>query len=303
MATPARGVGLLHPGEMGTAVAVELSRRDVTVRWASAGRSPDSVARAARAGLVDAGTVAGLVDGSDLVMSVCPPQVALDVARSVTGFEGLYVDANAVSPATVAAVAAIIEAGGGSCVDGGIVGPPPHRPGTTRLFLSGPRAQEVADLFAGTNLEPVLVGERIGAASAVKMAFAAWTKGTDALALAIRAFARAEGVDGPLVAEWERSVPELPPRSAKAAANAAAKGWRWGSEMDEIAAAFGAQGQPEGFHRAAAEVFRQVPRTDVDGPAGALDLVLGLLTQGSPGPPAGPVSPAPTARGSADGSN
>ena len=69
------------------------------------------------------------------------------VARAVAGYGGVFVDANAVAPATVAAIGRIVEDGGARFVDGGIVGPPPARAGTTRLYLSGAAAPEVAALW------------------------------------------------------------------------------------------------------------------------------------------------------------
>ena len=106
------------------------------------------------------------------------------------GFGGLYLDANAIAPATAREVAGIVEGGGATFVDGGIIGPPPSAEGGTRLYLSGPRAAEVRRLFAGTDLDVrVLEGETT--ASALKMAYAGWTKGTAALILAVRGLARA----------------------------------------------------------------------------------------------------------------
>jgi 3-hydroxyisobutyrate dehydrogenase-like beta-hydroxyacid dehydrogenase len=150
----------------------------------------------------------------------------------------------------------VIDGAGGRFVDGGIVGPPPERAGTTRLFLSGPEAEAVAAAFDGTVVEAPVLGRDPGRASALKMAYAAWTKGTAALLLAIRATARAEGVEDALLAEWARSQPDATARSEAAADAAARKGWRWIAEMEEIAATFAAAGQPDGFHRAAAEVYR-----------------------------------------------
>jgi len=165
-----------------------------------------------------------------------------------------FVDANAVSPATVREIASTI---GGSFVDAGLIGPPPREPGSTRLYLAGPETESIAALFAGTALEPRVVSEDPGAASAVKMAYAAWTKGTAALLLAIRELARAEGVEETLLEEWRLSLPELIERSSAAARSADTKGWRWVAEMEEIAATFASAGLPDGFHLAAAEVFRR----------------------------------------------
>ena len=239
-------VGLLHPGAMGAALGDALQASGHEVLWASDGRSAATHGRAA--GFRDVGTVEALVEGSELLLSVCPPHAALDVAAGTAVFDGLYVDANAVSPATARAVAALHL----RFVDGGIVGPPPRRPGTTRLYLSGDEAPTVAALFDGS-----VVGTRVVAdASALKMTYAAWSKGTAALLLAIRDVARVNGIWDDLQTEWCESAPELPARLQEAERSAAAKGWRWSGEMEEIADTFAAAGAPDGFHRAAAEVYR-----------------------------------------------
>jgi 3-hydroxyisobutyrate dehydrogenase-like beta-hydroxyacid dehydrogenase len=262
-------IGVLHPGEMGAAVGGCLVAAGHPVLWASAGRSPGTAARAEAAGLRDAGTIAALSRQADIILSICPPAAALDVARSVaesadSGFRGMFADANAVSPETAREVCAIVEAAGASYVDGGIIGPPPGAPGSpagsTHLYLSGSRAAQMRDLFRGTALDARAIDGGVGAASAVKMAYAAWTKGTAALVLAVRALARAEGVEDTLLAEWQESQPGLADRSRSAASSAAAKGWRWVGEMEEIAASMAAAGRPAGFHQAAAEIFRRFPR-------------------------------------------
>jgi 3-hydroxyisobutyrate dehydrogenase-like beta-hydroxyacid dehydrogenase len=247
-------VGLLHPGEMGAALGAVLRGRGNPVVWASEGRSAATAQRAEDAGLDDVGSVDEVVRRSDVILSVCPPHAALDVARSVSGFTGVFVDANAISPASAHAVADTVA----RVVDGGIVGPPPQADAKTRLYLSGVEADAVAGLFAGTDVDARIVSDEIGAASAVKMTYAAWTKGTAALLLAVRSLARSEGVEPALLEEWELSLPELPDRSVRAAQSAALKGWRWVGEMEEIAATFAAAGLPDGFHLAAAEVFRAI---------------------------------------------
>jgi 3-hydroxyisobutyrate dehydrogenase-like beta-hydroxyacid dehydrogenase len=196
-----------------------------------------------------------MVTRSEVIVSVCPPHAARDVARQVAGFRGLYLDANAISPATAGEVAAIVAAGGAGYADGGIVGPPPTAPGLTRLYLSGPRAVEVRELFDGTDVDARVVPPP-GTASAVKMAYASWTKGSAALLLAARALARAEGVEAVLLEEWGMSQPGLEKRWDGADAAAAAKGWRWVAEMEQIAATMAAAGLPDGFHQAAAEIYR-----------------------------------------------
>jgi 3-hydroxyisobutyrate dehydrogenase-like beta-hydroxyacid dehydrogenase len=253
-------IGLLHPGEMGASCGALLRSNGHDVIWAGADRGPATTRRAAEAGLVDVSTVGALMAQSDAIVSICPPDAALDVARRVVGFTGVYLEANAVAPETVRKVAAVLSLGGATVVDGGIIGPPPAQAGTTRLYLSGRGAAAVATWWAGTDLEVGVVGDAIGTASALKATYAAWTKGSAALLLAVFDAAVAQGVEGPLLAELARSQPDVPARHARAASSARAKGWRWVGEMEEVAALFTASGVPAGFLEAAAEVYRNHPR-------------------------------------------
>ncbi|MEL7156526.1 MAG: DUF1932 domain-containing protein [Actinomycetota bacterium] len=265
-------IGIIHPGAMGAEVGARLVEAGRKVIWSSAGRSEATVARAEDAGLADVSTVAELVTAADVVLSVCPPDAAGNVARAVAavGYDGIYVDANAVAPATARAIGAPFE----RYVDGGIVGPPPTAAGSTRLYLAGPDAQEVAGLFADTAVEARVVAGDAGAASAVKMCFAAWTKGTSALLLAIRALAEAEGVTESLLGEWRTSLPDLIERSERTATAVGPKAWRFAGEMEEIAATFGGAGLPDGFHLGAAELYRSL--APLKGRTGTVDLAEAL---------------------------
>jgi 3-hydroxyisobutyrate dehydrogenase-like beta-hydroxyacid dehydrogenase len=237
---------------MGAALGAALVGNGHEVLWASGGRSDSTRARADAAGLVDVLTIRALAAESDVVLSICPPEHALAVADAVraTGFDGVFVDANAVSPETATQIA--------PSVDGGVIGGPPHVAGTTRLYLSGPGAIGVADLFAGSVLDARVLDDQIGIASALKMTYAAYTKGLSALLLALRETSRANGVDQYLLDEWAISQPHLAAVSDLAAASSAPKAWRWIAEMEEIASTFAAAGQPDGFHRAAAQVYRRI---------------------------------------------
>ncbi len=237
---------------MGAALGAALARNGHEVVWASEGRSDATRARAAAEGLADVGTIDALAAGSDVVISICPPEHAADVAAAVraAGFDGVLVDANAISPERARRIA--------PTVDGGVIGGPPRQAGTTRLYLSGLRAPDVAALFAGTVLDARVLDDQIGTASALKMAYAAYTKGMAALLLALRETSRFHGVDDALLAEWEISQSQLAGMYELAAASSGPKAWRWIAEMEEIAATFAAAGQPDGFHRAAAEVYRSV---------------------------------------------
>ncbi len=251
-------VGLLHPGAMGAAVGKVLTQAGRTVLWASEGRSAESGARAREAGLQDAGTVAG-AGGPQR-----PRPGHLPAARRARR----RARRSAPSPVSTSTPtrsrrppprrsARSCEAAGARYVDGAIIGPPPDGSNAPRLYLSGADAPAVAELFAGGALEALVLDGEPTAASALKMAYAGWTKGTAALLLTMREAARAHGVEDALVREWEHSIPSLPERSAQAARQADEKGWRWVAEMREIAATLGAADLPTGFHEAAAEVFER----------------------------------------------
>lgn len=250
-------IALLHPGAMGVTVGTTLAAAGHRVRWLTAERSAATRGRAEAAGFEPCDSLAGLLAGADGALSVCPPGNAADVARAVRGegFSGLYVDANAVAPATARGMATLF---GDRFVDGGIIGPPAIRPGSTRLYLSGAGAAAVACWFGAGPLQAVALAGPPGAASALKMCYAAYTKGTSALLLAVRALAEAEDVTAALLEEWALSQPGLAARAEATARGTAGKAWRFVDEMHEIAGSFEAAHLPGDFHRGAAEIYSRM---------------------------------------------
>lgn len=252
-------VCLLHPGEMGAEVGAAARAGGARVRWVSSGRGGATRDRAGAAGLEDAGALPVALGEASIVLSVCPPHAAVDVASKVAaaGFRGVYLDANAIAPETSRRIGRIVAAAGATFVDGGIIGPPPAKPGTTRLYLAGPASAEVAALFAGSALGTVTLDAPVGAASAIKACYAGWTKGAATLLLSVRALARHEGVDTALADEWKLSQPQLFAQLDRAVQQSR-KGWRWIAEMEEIGATFAAAGLPDGYALAAAEACRKL---------------------------------------------
>lgn len=265
-------IGFLHPGLMGETLAATCT---ATSLWASEGRSAATAARAADKGLTDVGTVGELVERASTIVSICPPASAEDVAAQVAsfGFAGTYVDANAISPATSRRIADQFD----RFVDGSVIGPPADAEGTTRLYLSGDHAGEVAELWQGSVLDARPIDGGIGAASALKMAYASWTKIGGAMLLAIRAMAETEGVSEALMAEWDISQPGLVARSERTAQGVSPKAWRFIGEMEQIASTFAEADLPDGFALAAAGIYeRMADLKHVDG--AGLPEVLGALT-------------------------
>lgn len=273
-------IGLIHPGAMGASVGAAASGNGHPVLWASMGRTASTYKRAQRANLDDVGTVEALVKASDIVLSVCPPHAAPDVAREVAqlGFTGVYVDCNAISPDRTRAMQRIVEAAGADYVDGGIIGGPAWtREAGTHLYLSGPRANEVAACFAGSPLQAPVISEHIGAASAIKMGYAAYTKGTTALLTAILGVVEREGVRAELAGQWGEAFTQ---QTVRRVCSNTAKAWRFVGEMHEIADTFRGAGLPGGFHQAAAEVYERLAVFKEHTEPPAIEAVLEALLKG-----------------------
>jgi 3-hydroxyisobutyrate dehydrogenase-like beta-hydroxyacid dehydrogenase len=253
-------VGILHPGDMGVSIAACAQNNGQVVYWASEGRSPQTVKRAQEHGLLDAVTLENLCQTCSLILSVCPPHAAQELAAQVLAcdFEGLYADLNAISPQRASHIGQMMEEGGISFVDGGIIGGPAWKSGETWLYLSGRQAQRVANIFSAGPLQVEVIGEEVGRASALKMCYAAYTKGSTALLCAVLGAAEGLGVRGELESQWAYDETGFPEQAARRARRVTARAWRFAGEMEEIAATFTEAGMPGGFHQAAAEIYRRL---------------------------------------------
>ena len=267
-------IGLVGVGAMGAGIGGSLVSAGSHVVSVLADRSTTSRARAVAQGLEAVDDRGAVLARSRILLSIVPPGVASAVAdgaarvATAIGAEGrIFVDCNAISPGRSRQIAGAVRAAGMSYVDGGLIGAPPSPGRPTALYLSGEGGDVVADALRTPEIRVEWLGpEPAAAASALKMSYAAWTKGLNALALSIRALARAEGVDEALVAEWERSQPAALAAVDRAPATAA-KAWRWVAEMREIATSLDEAGLPDGAFLSAAEVYRRLERyKDIDAP-------------------------------------
>lgn len=253
-------LGILHPGNMGISIAASAQNSGCEVYWASEGRSTQTHERAEAHSLRDASTLASLCETCSIVVSVCPPHASEDVAEQVLacGFSGIYVEANAISPQRAIRIGDKMVAAGVAAVDGGIVGGPAWEPDHTWLYLSGQDAGAVAACFSAGPLATAVIGDDIGKASALKMCYAAYTKGSTALLCAILATADTLGVWEELQQQWERDWPGFAEQTANRARRVTAKAWRFAGEMDEISATFEGAGVPGGFHAAAGLLYQRI---------------------------------------------
>lgn len=250
-------IGIVHPGVMGIFVAASMVNSGYEVCWASEGRSPATATRAEEFGLVDVGDLASLCHKSDVLMCVCPPHAAFEVAEQVINynFSGIYLDANAISPQKTLKIADLMQGTGIGFVDGGIIGRPDWQKSTTRLYLSGENAEELQRFFVGSLLQTTSLGDDVGRASALKMCYAAYTKGMSALLASILSLAENHHVRNELAVRWEEDWPGFYAASQERIRKAAVKAWRFEGEMKEISETFSEAGLPGEFHLAASDIY------------------------------------------------
>ena len=268
-------IGILHPGEMGVSIAASAMNSGHSVYWVSTGRSEQTRLRAEKNNLIEMTSLARFCQICEVIISICPPHAAEEVARSVIAekFKGIYLDANAISPQRVKKLQQIMEENGIRFMDGSIIGGPAWKAGETFLYLSGMDAKVIRDCFQTGPLETKIIGDEAGRASAIKMCYAAYSKGTTALLAAVLAAAKAYDVDEELYRQWDMDDPGFSEQVNRRVMRTSAKAWRFAGEMEEIAATFDEVGVPGGFHQAAADVFRRMANLEAD----ERDQLMGIL--------------------------
>jgi 3-hydroxyisobutyrate dehydrogenase-like beta-hydroxyacid dehydrogenase len=250
---------------MGTAMGTALARGGARVVATLAGRSERTRGLVGESSIELLDDLAAVVGEADVVLSIVPPEAAAAVADDVrraareVGRTPLYADLNAIAPATAAGIGSEMAADGIDVVDGSISGPPPRKPGTTRLYLSGPRAEEIAALPID-GVDRIVVGADVGSASAVKMSTASVYKGSTALLVQALLAAHANGVLEHVLADLRSASPELVANLERRLGFAAAKSGRYVGEMREISATQAAAGLTPALFEAMAEVYESLAR-------------------------------------------
>ncbi|MEV5468076.1 DUF1932 domain-containing protein [Streptomyces griseoincarnatus] len=250
-------VGMLHPGRMGAAVAGQLRRCGTTVLWSPHDRSHATAARAAAAALEPVDDLSVLLARADVVLSLCPPAAAEDVARQIAdhGFAGkIFIEANAIAPQRVRRIAHMLPKV--TVVDAAVIGSPPVGGKRPKLYTSGPSAalDRLADLFATTDVQVCPLGEEIGKASSLKLAYTSYQKASRVLAAVAYGLADANGVaDELLDVARQRTGSYL--AETEYIPKTAARAWRWGPEMEEAAELLAEAGLPDDLMRATASVL------------------------------------------------
>jgi 3-hydroxyisobutyrate dehydrogenase-like beta-hydroxyacid dehydrogenase len=273
-------IGILHPGEMGISVAAAAINSGHPVYWTSQGRSDKTRLRAEKHNLIEIETLPELCQASEILFSVCPPHAAEGVAKSVieTGFKGFYLDANAISPQRAISIGEMMEESGIHFIDGGIIGDPAWTRNETLLYLSGRDADKIANCFTKGPLETKIIGGEIGKASALKMCYAAYSKGTTALLCAILATAESLAIREELYQQWDKDEANFSDRVNRRVTRVTAKAWRFEGEMKEIASTFHEADIPDGFHEAAAEIYqRMVDFKDAEHSPGLNEVLQALI--------------------------
>ncbi|WP_405713355.1 DUF1932 domain-containing protein [Streptomyces xanthophaeus] len=250
-------VTLLHPGAMGAAVAAQAVKAGHEVLWVPEGRSDATHRRAKKVGATACESLDEALERSEIVLSICPPQAAEDVATTVAGhaFAGVYVDANAINPQRMQRIAEEIRPGA-MVLDGAIFGPPPGGQRAARLYLAGEAqaVDTVQPVFKDTPLHVRRASGSVGSASALKMAFASYQKAARTLAGVAHALADAHGVGDELTAEAQVMASDILSDPGYLP-SVAARAWRWAPEMEDIAETLRAAGLPVDMAEAAVAVM------------------------------------------------
>lgn len=259
-------IAILMPGDMGHGVGAALVAAGHTVLTCLTGRSDATRALAVKAGMQDAPTLVNLVERADVILSILPPSAAISLATEIAtamqdaGKTPVYVDCNAISPETAREVGSIVSLTGAGFIDAGIIGLAPGKGGGTRFYVSGADVSAMQSLD-GNGFKVIGLGEEVGRASAMKMVYAALTKGTWTLQTAVMLAAEKLGLTEELTAEFAFSQkPALDAMRARIS-KLPADSERWIGEMEEIAATFADAGVTSHFHEGAADIFRVLAQT------------------------------------------
>jgi len=264
-------VAVVAPGAMGAAVGKRLVAHGLKVLTSLAGRGAETSARAQAAGMIAASD--DEIAACDFLLSILPPGDALKLAERFapaltrSNAKPVYVDCNAINPATVERVAAAIAPTGCVFVDAGIIGPPPiplpnppageGRVGTgTRFYASGPAAARFA-VLRDYGLDVRVLGGPLSAASALKMSYAGITKGTQAIGAAMMIAAMRAGTADDLMAELTISQKEMLAWFRRGLSTMPPKAYRWVAEMQEIAGFVGDDPAAAALYEGAAEFFER----------------------------------------------
>jgi 3-hydroxyisobutyrate dehydrogenase-like beta-hydroxyacid dehydrogenase len=251
---------------MGSGVGSVLNQHGLRVLTWLDGRGARTRERARDAGMVEVADLAKLVSEAQIVLSIVPPAVAPAIADGLanavraTQADVLIADCNAIAPGTVRRIASVVTASGARFADAGIIGPPPTRPGN-RFFTSGLGASELA-LLTEHGLDVRVLEGDVGKASALKMCYAALTKGLQALGTELFVAARLLGVDDTLREQQARDMKLIVEYLERAIPTMIPKAYRWVGEMEEIARCFDEVGLPGATFDGFAEVYRRVTEAD-----------------------------------------
>jgi L-threonate 2-dehydrogenase len=254
-------VAVIAPGMMGSAVGGRLVENGIEVRTLLAGRSEATLARAKAAGMVDASDEQ--IVACDIILSILPPGDALGLAERLAPVlrtatqKPIYVDCNALDPATVVRISRVVQETGATFVDGGIIGGPPKPGYSPKIYLSGEAAPRVAELTKYGLQMPIQPGP-IGAASAMKMSYAGITKGFTALGAAMMLAASRAGTAEDLRAELSSSQPALFGWLTRQVPGMYSKAYRWVAEMEEIAQFVGEDPAARSFYEGAARLYERL---------------------------------------------
>ncbi|KAJ6602192.1 6-phosphogluconate dehydrogenase C-terminal domain-like protein [Mycena sp. CBHHK59/15] len=264
---------------MGAGVGRVLTRSGCKVLTNLDNRSEETRKRAREAGMQDS-SFKEIVSKSEWVLSILPPSDAFSLAEkfiqesaSSTRLDGtpapIFVDCNAVNPATVRRIAALFSDSASQFIDAAIIGGPPDEVSNPTFYASA-NDDTPLDKFVGLSKYGLKIsalkgeGAGIGDASALKMSYAGITKGTTGLftTMILAAYQSSPATADALLNELHESQPVLLKRISRVIPPMIPKAYRWVGEMSEIAAFVG-EGEGDIYH-GLSELYARIERSTKD---------------------------------------
>ncbi|KYJ87630.1 NAD(P)-dependent oxidoreductase [Sulfurovum riftiae] len=253
-------VGFLYPGDMGVFLAHSVQNSGYETLWCSEQRSQSTCQRAEQQDMVEVSSLVELCEQSSIIISICPPHAASDVAYQVLQqhFTGIFVEANAISPELSKRLSAAFAKKGVSYVDAAVFGGTNLTSKNTQIFLSGSKGEQIASIFSSGPVISKVISDEIGKASATKMCHSMYSKGIWAMLHTAVSAAEHYGIRDQLESLWIKNNVNFTENTYKNMQRTSKKAWRFSAEMNEISSTFHAAGLPDGFSKASSEVYRRL---------------------------------------------
>jgi 3-hydroxyisobutyrate dehydrogenase-like beta-hydroxyacid dehydrogenase len=210
-------IGLIGYGEVGKTFSAGLkpcvqNMGAWDLKFAASATRDAERSHAEGKGITAHDSMRGLCEASDLVISAVTASNTLAVAEEAAAViqpGTVFLDLNSASPGTKQKAAAAIDAAGAHYVEAGVMTSVPPYGIKVPMLLGGARAEELAALLRGWDMDAKAVSDKLGVASAIKMCRSVMIKGLEALVIESYTTARAYGVEDHVLPTLQETFPSI----------------------------------------------------------------------------------------------